>query len=115
MYKPNNVGNECPLALLHIPVIIWSWYWMPSDTTTESCYQLGLVLTAVWHYPKAFLSTTAPSNFVLKDMSVEMGVELVLNALGQYHTDLLSAAWYYNTFLLSAGLGIEYTANTAQS
>ena len=34
-----------------------------------------------------------------------MGVELVLNVLGQYHTDLLSAAWYYNTFLLSAGLG----------
>ena len=108
------LGIECPLALPHSPVISWTWYWMPSGTTTQSRHQLDLVLNALWHYH------TVP-------LSARLGIECPLalphspiiswtwywmpsGTSIQFHYQLglvLNALRYYHTVLLSAGLGIE--------
>ena len=34
----SGLGIKCPLALPYSPVTSWTWYWMPSGTTIQSCY-----------------------------------------------------------------------------
>ena len=144
------LGIECSLARPHSsiiswtwywmpsgtttsPVISWTWYWMPSGTTTRSCFQLDMVLNALrgtttrscyqldlvinalchchtvlyvisWTWYWMLPGTTAQSCYQLdlvlnaQVRAVEMGIDMILNALRQYHTDLLLGAWaWYHT------------------
>ena len=88
------LGIECPLALPHSPIISWTWYWMPSDTTTQSHYQLDLELNGLWHYH------TVP-------LSAGLGIEC---PLALPHSPVNSLAWHW----MSSGTTKAFLSTTSQ-